>query len=100
LIFGGKADAELHSDLHRSCRLRVGAASTPTYLRQIMKCCNQDCQQGRTCPQYGVYSIVIRALSAIGMFAAVMFLLGYAYASIPLVLEKTCTPSFIDRIFK
>jgi hypothetical protein len=65
-----------------------------------MNCCNQDCQQGRTCPQYGVYSIVIRALSAIGMFAAVMFLLGYAYASVPLVLEKTCTPSFIDRIFK
>jgi len=34
------------------------------------------------------------------MFATVMFLLGYAYASVPLIAAKTCTPSFIDRIFK
>jgi len=47
-----------------------------------------------------VYDIAIRGLSALGMFAVVMFLLGYTYASIPLVLQKTCTPSFIDRILK
>ena len=47
-----------------------------------------------------VYDIAIRGLSALGMFAVVMFLLGYTYASIPLVLQKTCTPSFIDRTLK
>ena len=47
-----------------------------------------------------VYDLAIRGLSALGMFAVVMFLLGYTYASIPLVLQKTCTPSFIDRILK
>jgi hypothetical protein len=46
-----------------------------------------------------LYDIVIRGLAALGMFAALMFLLGYTYAQIPLV-EKTCTPSFIDRILK
>jgi len=29
-----------------------------------------------------------------------MFLLGYAWASMPPVLDKICTPTFIDRIFK
>jgi hypothetical protein len=47
-----------------------------------------------------LYDLVIRGLSALGMFAALMFLLGYTYASIPLVMQKTCTPSFVDRIFK
>jgi hypothetical protein len=47
-----------------------------------------------------VYDLAIRGLSALGMFAVVMFLLGYTYASIPLVMQKTCTPSFIDRILK
>jgi hypothetical protein len=46
------------------------------------------------------YDLAIRGLAALGMFAALMFALGYAYASIPLVLSKTCTPSFIDRILK
>ena len=47
-----------------------------------------------------MYDLVIRALSFLGMFAALMFLLGYTYAKIPLVLEKTCTPSVIDRVLK
>lgn len=47
-----------------------------------------------------MFDTAIRGLSALGMFAVVMFLLGYTYASIPLVMQKTCTPSFIDRIFK
>ena len=102
MIYGGKADAVRVSGRGATpSRLAItDAASTPTFLKQIMNCCNQDCQQGRTCPQYGVYSIVIRVLTALGMFAALMFAIGYAYASIPLVLSKTCTPSFIDRILK
>ena len=47
-----------------------------------------------------MFDIAIRGLSALGMFAVVMFLLGYTYASIPLVMQKTCTPSIIDRILK
>jgi hypothetical protein len=47
-----------------------------------------------------LYDLVIRGLTALGMFAALMFLLGYTYAQIPLTLQKTCTPSFIDRILK
>ncbi|CAB4123549.1 hypothetical protein UFOVP48_29 [uncultured Caudovirales phage] len=46
------------------------------------------------------FDMAIRGLAALGMFAVMMFLLGYTYASIPLVVAKTCTPSFIDRIFK
>lgn len=48
----------------------------------------------------GFYDLVIRGLTFLGMFAALMFLLGYTYASIPLVTQKTCTPSIIDRILK
>jgi hypothetical protein len=47
-----------------------------------------------------VYDIAIRGLAALGMFAALMFSLGYAYASIPVVLSKTCTPTFIDKLIK
>lgn len=46
------------------------------------------------------YDLAIRGLSALGMFAVLMFLLGYTYASIPLVRERTCTPTITDRIFK
>ena len=46
------------------------------------------------------FDLAIRGLSVLGMFAALMFCLGYAYAKVPLVLPKTCTPSIIDRIFK
>jgi hypothetical protein len=49
---------------------------------------------------FGLYDLVIRGLTFLGMFAVLMFLLGYTYASIPLVTQKTCTPSFIDRILK
>ena len=47
-----------------------------------------------------IYDLAIRGLAALGMFATLMFLLGYTYAKIPLVLQKTCTPDLIDRIFK
>jgi hypothetical protein len=46
----------------------------------------------------GVYAFIIRCLAALGAFSVLMFLLVYAYASVP--LPKTCTPSFIDRILK
>ena len=70
-----------------------------------MNCCDDygNCQQGRDCPvrttpSRAVYSLAIRCLAALGAFAVLMFLLGYAYASIP--FERTCTPSFVDRIIK
>jgi hypothetical protein len=72
-----------------------------------MNCCDDfgNCNQGRDCPvrttpTLAVYAFVIRCLTALGAFCALMFLLGYTYASVPLVLERTCTPSFIDRILK
>ena len=45
-----------------------------------------------------LYDLITRGLSAVGMSAALVFLLGYAYASVP--LPKTCTPSIIDRVLK
>jgi len=36
----------------------------------------------------------------VGAVATTMFILGYAYASIPVVKVKTCTPTLIDRILK
>jgi hypothetical protein len=51
-------------------------------------------------PMKRAYDFAIRGLTALGMFAATMFMLGYFYASIPLVKVKTCTPSITDRIFK
>jgi hypothetical protein len=72
-----------------------------------MNCCDDygNCRQGRDCParatpSLAVYSFAIRCLTALGAFTVLMFLLGYAYASVPLTLERTCTPSFIDKIIK
>jgi hypothetical protein len=36
----------------------------------------------------------------VGVVATTMFILGYAYAQIPVVKVKTCTPDLIDRILK
>jgi hypothetical protein len=46
------------------------------------------------------YDFAVRGLAALGMFAVMMFTLGYLYASIPLVKVKICTPNITDRIFK
>ena len=46
------------------------------------------------------YSVALRGLTFLGMFAAAMFVMGYLYASIPMVKVRTCTPSIIDRILK
>jgi len=43
-------------------------------------------------------SILKNFFALVGAVATTMFILGYAYASVP--LPKTCTPSFIDRILK
>ncbi len=45
-----------------------------------------------------LYDLITRGLSAIGMSAALVFLFGYTYASVP--LPKTCTPTVMDRILK
>jgi hypothetical protein len=42
--------------------------------------------------------VIVRSLVFLGMFAAMMFVLGYLYASIP--LAKTCTPTLIDKVLK
>lgn len=60
----------------------------------------QAAQDRQTDLGIGLYDIVVRGLTALGMFAAAMFVMGYLYASIPMVKVKTCTPSIIDRIFK
>jgi hypothetical protein len=72
-----------------------------------MNCCDDygNCRQGRDCPArtiptLAVYAFAIRCFTALGAFTVLMFLLGYAYASVPLTLERTCTPSFIDKIIK
>jgi hypothetical protein len=68
-----------------------------------VNCCDDygNCNQGRNCPvrttpSFAVYFLAIRFLVALGAFTMLMFLLGYA--SVP--LERTCTPSFIDRFIK
>jgi hypothetical protein len=75
----------------------------------MMNCCDEfgNCRQGRDCPirtQKTITTVIqktiIRGLVFLGMFATAMFLLGYAWASMPPVLDKICTPTFIDRIFK
>ena len=43
-------------------------------------------------------SILKNFFALVGAVATTMFILGYAYASVP--LPKTCTPSIIDRILK
>jgi hypothetical protein len=74
-----------------------------------MNCCDEygNCNQGRDCPvriqkTIGIAfkEIIMRCLVFLGMFATAMFLFGYVWASMPPVLNKMCTPSFIDRIFK
>lgn len=42
----------------------------------------------------------IHVLTLIGMFAAAMFVMGYIYASLPMVKVRTCQPSITDRIFR
>ena len=39
-------------------------------------------------------------LALVGVVATTIFLLGYTYASVPLVMPKTCKPTLMDRILK
>lgn len=39
-------------------------------------------------------------LITLGVYTTFMFVMGYLYASYPLVRQLTCTPDLIDRIFK
>ena len=45
-----------------------------------------------------LFDAVIHGLRVVGMVAATMFVLGYAYGSIPLVAEKMCKQSWIDKV--
>jgi len=47
-----------------------------------------------------IFNHVWQILTALGMYTAGMFVMGYLYASYPLVRELTCTPDLIDRILK
>ena len=70
-----------------------------------MTCCNNNCDQGRNCPDRVYYAnsilfFLTDVLAGLGVFVVVMFVFGYIYASIPLTKERTCTPDLIDRILK
>jgi hypothetical protein len=73
-----------------------------------MNCCDEygQCRQGRDCPirayqeETGVVTYIVKFLAIIGFYTFLMIVLGYLYASAPLVKERTCTPDLIDRIFK
>jgi len=69
-----------------------------------MNCCDGNCNQGKDCPlrarRESVFSYVIKFFAVIGIYVFIMFFLGYLWASVPLVKERTCTPDLIDRIFK
>jgi hypothetical protein len=47
-----------------------------------------------------IFNRIWELLTVLGIYASFMFALGYLYASIPLVQERTCSPDFIDRVFK
>jgi hypothetical protein len=79
MIYGGKADADTGD-----CGTAVNQCSEYPHLKNMK----------------AIYDLAIRGLTALGMFTALMFTLGYAYASIPVVLSKTCTPTFIDKLIK
>ena len=72
-----------------------------------MNCCDDwgNCSQGRDCPirakkEESVFSYIVKFFAIIGMYTAIMMVLGYLWASAPLVKERTCTPDLIDRILK
>lgn len=45
-----------------------------------------------------VLDIIIQGLRFVGMLAATMFVVGYIYGSFPLVVEKMCKQSWIDKV--
>jgi ABC-type phosphate transport system permease subunit len=69
-----------------------------------MNCCDGNCNQGKDCPlrtkKESVFSYIIKFFAVIGIYAFIMFVAGYLWASAPLTKERTCTPDLIDRIFK
>jgi len=71
-----------------------------------MNCCDDwgQCTQGKDCPirakEESVFSYIVKFLAIIGFYTFLMIVLGYLYASAPLVKERTCTPDLMDRIFK
>jgi len=47
-----------------------------------------------------LFSYITKFFAIIGLYTALLILLGYLYASAPLTKERTCTPDLIDRILK
>jgi len=45
-----------------------------------------------------LFDAIIHGLRLVGAVAATMFVLGYAYGSIPLVAEKVCKQTWIDKV--
>lgn len=45
-----------------------------------------------------VLDIIIQGLRIVGMTATIMFVVGYIYGSFPLVVEKMCKQSWIDKV--
>jgi hypothetical protein len=46
------------------------------------------------------WELVYRTLVLTGVFATIMFVLGYLWASTNYHQPKMCTPTLLDRIFK
>jgi hypothetical protein len=74
-----------------------------------MNCCDAygQCNQGRDCPvrtykteNTSVLTYIVKFLAIIGFYTFIMFVAGYLWASVPLTVERICTPDLIDRIFK
>ena len=74
-----------------------------------MTCCDNygNCRQGRDCPvratkmhETSIAIWVVKFLAIIGLYAVICVFIGYAYALIPLTVERTCTPDLIDRMLK
>jgi hypothetical protein len=47
-----------------------------------------------------LFGYITKFFAIIGLYTALLILLGYLYASTPLTKERTCTPDFIDRVLK
>jgi hypothetical protein len=45
-----------------------------------------------------VFDAIFYGLRFVGMLAATMFVLGYVYGSFPLVAEKMCKQTWINRM--
>ena len=45
-----------------------------------------------------LFDLIVQGLRFVGVLAATMFVVGYIYGSFPLVVEKMCKQSWIDKV--